>query len=67
MVMYYDGHTLRLSGGATVRHEAEGNSLILELDLPVVGTTSVRLTADEAQKLATTLLRDVSLLKFGVG
>lgn len=67
----YDGYTLKLSSGSKIHHEikrgSEGDWVVLEIESPFGDGIGASLSPDDAIKLATTLLRDVSVLKFGSG
>jgi len=65
--MYYDGFTHELGSGTTVRHKIKGESIVVEIESPHGDTVAASLTEIEAFKLATSLLRECSLLRFGVG
>ncbi len=65
--MYYDGFTHELGSGTTVRHKIKGEAVVLEIESPHGEGLAASLTEIEAFKLATSILRECSLLRFGVG
>jgi hypothetical protein len=72
MITEYDGHTLRLASKTTVRHIAKTGQnveayIVLEIESPFGDGIAASLSPDDAIKLATTLLRDVNLLRYGSG
>lgn len=71
MVIDYDGHKLTTVHKWVVSHEfshgANDNAIYLAIDDPEGGSKMVKLSIDDAQKIATTLLRDVSLARYGSG
>jgi hypothetical protein len=68
MVFYYDGHTHELKDGGISHKVIQPSNEIqfstwVHEDLAII----LKLTTDQAFKLGLSLLRDVSLARYGVG
>lgn len=68
MSTYYDGYAHNPAMGGRITHETCALGISLTVEVPGDDdVAALLLSPDEAFKLAVSLLRDVSLARFGVG